>query len=150
MAPLHLATSAALSGAIVQTLHRLTAKIGKQIRSIIYYIHGIPEGSLVESSLLLSLFLAGGGAEDSHQIQFVRQRMRDFVEVKYFRNVEAVLEVLEEVWFLRAAGAEGKDDRGVGLEGCFEKIRLDAVYYLKRIYHKELRLWEERQQQFRK
>jgi hypothetical protein len=70
--------------------------------------------------------MAGGEADDVNDIQIIRQRMLDIIRERQFHNMEAVLEVLEEVWQLRGTGVSGPGKRRVdwkdvveGAVGCF-------------------------------
>jgi len=88
----------------------VSKKISAQVSEIVKRILDMPARCLVESSLLFPLFMAGGETDDANDIQIIRQRMLDIIRERHFHNMEAVLEVLEEVWQLRGTGvlAPGK------------------------------------------
>ena len=88
----------------------LTSTVTEHVTScvvkIVNRLRTIPSNSLVESSLLFPLFMAGGETENAHHIEILRQRMLELIEFRHFRNVQAALSVLEETWHLRASGKQ--------------------------------------------
>lgn len=58
----------------------------------------VPQGSNEECSLLFPLFLAGGEAETGPHRHAIRDRMHSMNIWRKFRNVDACIEVLDEVW----------------------------------------------------
>ncbi|KAI5458960.1 pyridoxal phosphate-dependent transferase [Mariannaea sp. PMI_226] len=73
----------------------------------------MPEGALAECTFLFPLFLAGGEAEKTEEIEIIRERLCLMNKWRRFRNVEACLEVLDEVWRLRLEGARRNDESAV-------------------------------------
>lgn len=70
----------------------------------------LPKGSLVECSLLFPMFVAAGEATDLEQIDIIRERMEYIARERHFYNIRACLEVLDELWWLRAEGLTGQND----------------------------------------
>lgn len=66
----------------------------------------IPHGSLAECTLLFPVFIAGGEAVETSHIEILRERLVALNQWRKFRNVEACLDVLDQVWRLRAAGSQ--------------------------------------------
>lgn len=69
----------------------------------------IPEGCLVECTLLFPLFMAGGEARETSDIEPIREKLRAMARWRKFRNVEACLDLLDEVWRRRADGSRRSD-----------------------------------------
>lgn len=70
----------------------------------------MPEGCLAECTLVFPLFIAGGEARDAEHVEIIRERLGMIVDLRRFRNVEACVDVLDEVWRLRASGSRGSDE----------------------------------------
>lgn len=84
----------------------LREKIDATATDIVDRLDGIPKNSLVESSLLFPIFMAGGEAHDPGQFEILRQRMQDIVYARHLYNYTAALDVLEELWHLRLSGKQ--------------------------------------------
>ncbi|VUC25586.1 unnamed protein product, partial [Clonostachys rosea] len=84
------------------------AKIESQVKSIVEAVGNIPEGCLPECTLLFPVFMAGGEAEDSSDIWVIRSKLESMNRWRCFRNVEAALDVLDELWRLNATRAGGE------------------------------------------
>ncbi|CAH0047205.1 unnamed protein product [Clonostachys solani] len=84
------------------------AKIQSQVKSIVEAVGNIPEGCLPECTLLFPVFMAGGDAEDSDDIWVIRNKLESMNRWRCFRNVEAALDVLDELWRLNATRAGGE------------------------------------------
>lgn len=84
----------------------IAAKIMPQAHQIIERLQKISRGCLVECSLLLPMFLAGGELQDTLHMDLIRVRMLDIIGARHFHNVQAVLTVLEELWSLRLSGMD--------------------------------------------
>ncbi|KAM0562826.1 hypothetical protein ACHAPJ_001666 [Fusarium lateritium] len=88
----------------------LKAKVKACVVSICKLSRQVSEGCLVECTLLFPLFMAGGEAHETTEIQIVREKLCEMIKWRKFRNVEACLEVLDEVWRRRADGSRREDD----------------------------------------
>ncbi|CAG9982591.1 unnamed protein product [Clonostachys byssicola] len=84
------------------------SKIQSQVKSIAEAVGNIPEGCLPECTLLFPVFMAGGDAEDSRDIWIIRNKLESMNRWRCFRNVEAALDVLDELWRLNATRAGGE------------------------------------------
>lgn len=83
----------------------LEAKTQSCVKEICGLGGSMPEGCLAECTLLFPLFIAGGEARDISHIETIRERLEVVVKLRNFRNVEACLDVLDELWRLRASGS---------------------------------------------
>lgn len=84
----------------------LEFKISQVVQTMIECLETMPAGCLPECTLLFPLFMAGGEARNLDHIRIIRQRLVDVLESRHFRNVKAALEVLDEVWKVRAGFRE--------------------------------------------
>lgn len=75
--------------------------IPTHVESICALSEKIPVGALAESSLLFPLFVAGNEAETPSQISLIRSRLVQMNKWRRFRNVDACVEILDEVWMER-------------------------------------------------
>lgn len=116
-APLALLAEAYRAAALIhlyRTLRRhvtgysrfLNEKTQACVASVCEIAEGIPQGSLAECTLLFPVFIAGGEAVETPHIEVLRERLVSMNEWRKFRNVEACLDLLDEVWRLRAAGSQ--------------------------------------------
>jgi hypothetical protein len=87
----------------------LEAKIRSCVEKTCNLAGSMPEGCLAECTLVFPLFLAGGEARDIDHIETIRERLRTIVNMRKFRNVEACVDVLDELWRLRASGSRSSD-----------------------------------------
>ncbi|KAK2765851.1 hypothetical protein CKAH01_15531 [Colletotrichum kahawae] len=87
----------------------LEAKIQSCVRDICELVGSMPDGCLAECTLVFPLFIAGGEARDTEHVETIRERLGMIVELRRFRNVEACVDVLDEVWRLRASGSRSPD-----------------------------------------
>lgn len=107
------------------TLHE---KIQDQVRRICAIANEMPLGSLAECTLLFPLFMAGGEVypadaageaampeerEDDDTVELLAEpatvilnRLKSMNQCRRFRNVDACIDVLEELWQQRAAQSE--------------------------------------------
>ncbi|ETS81094.1 hypothetical protein PFICI_06096 [Pestalotiopsis fici W106-1] len=83
----------------------LNQKIRRHVESICAKVRDMPTGCLPECTLLFPLFMAGGEAEELAHIAVIREKMRVINENRRFRNIEVCLQILDELWRLRIAGA---------------------------------------------
>lgn len=83
----------------------LETKIQNCVKEICDLGGSMPEGCLAECTLVFPLFIAGGEARDISHVETIRERLEVIVNLRKFRNVEACLDVLDEVWRLRASGS---------------------------------------------
>ena len=93
----------------VYSAEAIQPKMLTSVRAICNAARSMPLGSLAECTMLFPLFMAGGEAEDDADIQIIRQRLLSMNQWRKFRNVEACLRVLDEVWRLRSAGTRRTD-----------------------------------------
>lgn len=84
----------------------LQKKIQACVVSLCEIAKSIPHGSLAECTLLFPVFIAGGEAIETSHIEILRQRLISLNQWRKFRNVEACLDLLDQVWRLRAAGSQ--------------------------------------------
>ncbi|KAK1853065.1 C6 transcription factor [Colletotrichum chrysophilum] len=87
----------------------LEAKIQTCVKEICDLVGRMPEGCLAECTLVFPLFIAGGEARDTEHVETIRERLGMIVKLRRFRNVEACVDVLDEVWRLRASGSRSPD-----------------------------------------
>ncbi|KAI8712686.1 Zn(2)-C6 fungal-type domain-containing protein [Fusarium sp. LHS14.1] len=87
----------------------LQAKIKACVEAIVKLSREVSEGCLVECTLLFPLFMAGGEAHEMSHIEAIREKLGDMIKWRKFRNVEACLEILDEVWRRRADGSRMSD-----------------------------------------
>ncbi|KAF4984884.1 hypothetical protein FZEAL_37 [Fusarium zealandicum] len=122
--PLELLGEAYLNAALIhlyRTLKRhvsgysssLKAKKKACVQSICRVSQQLSEGCLVECTLLFPLFIAGGEAEDTPEIETIRGKLCAMGNWRKFRNVEACIDVLDEVWRRRTEGWRRSDQDAV-------------------------------------
>lgn len=90
---------------------QLKNKISQQVGSICDLVAQMPDGCLEECTLLFPLFIAGGEAVSSTHIEIICNKMEIINQYRHFRNVNQALEVLNDLWRLRCAGASGTNNR---------------------------------------
>ncbi|KAF6836756.1 hypothetical protein CPLU01_03550 [Colletotrichum plurivorum] len=83
----------------------LKSKIQTSVLAICDLTSRMPEGCLAECTLVFPLFMAGGEAHETCQTEKIRGKLDVISKWRRFRNIEACLSVLEEVWRLRALGS---------------------------------------------
>ena len=103
----------------------LSEKMMGQVSVIVRSVEQMPLRSLPECTLLFPLFLAGGEATEECHIQSIRNRMRDLVQFRSFRNVDVALSVLEKLW--RSRTVENSADPGMRID-WLEIIQQDGIY----------------------
>ncbi|KAF5573038.1 transcriptional activator UGA3 [Fusarium pseudoanthophilum] len=87
----------------------LKAKLKACVESICKLSRQVSEGCLVECTLLFPLFMAGGEAHETSEIEIIREKLGKMIKWRKFRNVEACLDVLDEVWRRRMDGSRRED-----------------------------------------
>ncbi|KAH7127373.1 pyridoxal phosphate-dependent transferase [Dactylonectria macrodidyma] len=87
----------------------LQAKIDFCVEAICNLSRDVPEGCLVECTLLFPLFMAGGEAQGTEQIEMIREKLQAMERWRKFRNVQACLDVLDEVWRRKTDGSRRSD-----------------------------------------
>ncbi|KAH7131677.1 pyridoxal phosphate-dependent transferase [Dactylonectria estremocensis] len=87
----------------------LRAKIDFCVEAICNLSRDVPEGCLVECTLLFPLFMAGGEAQQTAQVEMIREKLRAMEKWRKFRNVQACLDVLDEVWRRKTDGSRRSD-----------------------------------------
>ncbi|KAM0426287.1 hypothetical protein ACHAPT_008327 [Fusarium lateritium] len=87
----------------------LRSKISKCVEAICKLSKDVPEGCLVECTLLFPLFMAGGDAYELSHIETIREKLCAMERWRKFRNVQACLDVLDEVWRRRTDGSRRND-----------------------------------------
>jgi hypothetical protein len=53
--------------------------------------------------------MAGGEAHETSEIEIIREKLGEMIKWRKFRNVEACLDVLDEVWRRRMDGSRRED-----------------------------------------
>lgn len=120
--PLHLLAEAYRGAALLhlyrtvrryrpQFWHDIDSKIRCNVATICSLVSRMPEGCLAECTLLFPLFMAGGETDDPAEIEAIRDKMVMINRWRHFQNVDHALEVLDELWRLRSAGALGSNNR---------------------------------------
>ncbi|KAM6535424.1 hypothetical protein FALCPG4_004988 [Fusarium falciforme] len=89
-----------LSRAILQD------RINTEVSGVLESAARVPVDDVGESSLLFPLFITGGEATDSGQMEAVRWKLQYSFQKRRFRNISRALEVLEELWALRLSTTE--------------------------------------------
>ncbi|KAM5344374.1 hypothetical protein ACJ41O_012911 [Fusarium nematophilum] len=87
----------------------LKAKLDTCVKAICKLSRQVPEGCLVECTLLFPLFIAGGEAQETPEIETIREKLCAMSRWRKFRNVEACLNILDKVWQRRADGSRRND-----------------------------------------
>ncbi|EMT70241.1 Transcriptional activator protein UGA3 [Fusarium odoratissimum] len=87
----------------------LQTKLKACVESICKLSRQVSEGCLVECTLLFPLFMAGGEAHETSEIEIIREKLGEMIKWRKFRNVEACLDVLDEVWRRRMDGSRRED-----------------------------------------
>ena len=70
----------------------------------------IPQGAFAECSLLFPLFVAGSRADNAGQASLVRNRLAAINNWRRFTNVDACIDVLDEIWEVNGSGAVAWQD----------------------------------------
>jgi hypothetical protein len=87
-----------------QAADPLNAKIAVQVRKTVRHLENVPVQALPECGLLFPLFMAGGDTMDEDVIGFVRLRLKNMLAHRGFGNIEVAMDVLEELWRMKASG----------------------------------------------
>ncbi|KAK2729275.1 C6 transcription factor [Colletotrichum kahawae] len=82
------------------------SKLSESVTAICNISREIPEGCYAETSMIFPLFMAGGEATSPAEIATVRGGFSSLNQSRRFRNVDACVSVLEEVWEHIEAGSE--------------------------------------------
>ncbi|WYZ34082.1 hypothetical protein EsH8_I_000358 [Colletotrichum jinshuiense] len=82
----------------------LRKKLGKSVDAICSSSNAMSKGCYAETSMIFPLFIAGGEAETTEHVEVIREGLCSLNNHRRFRNVDACIEVLDEVWRLAAAG----------------------------------------------
>ncbi|KAF4454875.1 C6 transcription factor OefC [Fusarium austroafricanum] len=72
--------------------------ITTHIESICAFSDKIPQGAFAECSLLFPLFVAGSRTESARQATVIRNRLVTMNKLRKFKNVDACVEILDEIW----------------------------------------------------
>ncbi|KAK1966589.1 hypothetical protein LY78DRAFT_578040 [Colletotrichum sublineola] len=91
----------------------LRQKTRRSVDAICAASNSIPKGCYAETSMIFPLFMAGGEAETTEHIEIVREGLCSLNSHRKFRNVDACLDVLDEVWRLAAAGTRKQNSAKV-------------------------------------
>ncbi|KAL4744821.1 hypothetical protein BDW72DRAFT_212166 [Aspergillus terricola var. indicus] len=81
-----------------ELLGLLDFKIALETTATLRHVAELPSTEMTDSALLFPLFLAGGEATETREINFVRQRLQLMLEKRHFQNIWRALSILEEVW----------------------------------------------------
>ncbi|KAK1988633.1 fungal-specific transcription factor domain-containing protein [Colletotrichum cereale] len=91
----------------------LRQKTRKSVDAICAASEAMPKGCYAETSMIFPLFMAGGEAETTQHVEVVREGLCSLNSHRRFRNVDACIDVLDEVWRLAAAGTRGSNSAKV-------------------------------------
>ena len=89
----------------------LDTKVSQNVAYVCDLVTQMGDGCLAECTLLFPLFMAGGEAEEPSHIKTVREKLVSINKWRHFQNIDYALEVLDELWRLRSAGALGPDGK---------------------------------------
>ncbi|KAK2038930.1 hypothetical protein LZ31DRAFT_559242 [Colletotrichum somersetense] len=91
----------------------LRQKTRKSVDAICAASDSIPKGCYAETSMIFPLFMAGGEAETAQHVEVIRGGLCSLNSRRRFRNADACVDVLDEVWRLAAAGVRKRDSAKV-------------------------------------
>ncbi|KAF4490356.1 Transcriptional activator UGA3 [Fusarium agapanthi] len=74
----------------------LKANLSACVESICKLSRQVSEGCLVECTLLFPLFMAGGEAHETSEIEIIREKLGEMIKWRKFRHFEACLDVFDE------------------------------------------------------
>ncbi|EWG35868.1 hypothetical protein FVEG_00066 [Fusarium verticillioides 7600] len=84
--------------------------ISTHIEAISSLSDRIPQGAFAECSLLFPLFVAGSRAENARQASVIRNRLVAMNKWRKFKNVDACVDVLDEIWAVNGPRAVAWQD----------------------------------------
>ncbi|TVY70497.1 Transcriptional activator protein UGA3 [Fusarium oxysporum f. sp. cubense] len=84
--------------------------VATHIEAISMLSDRIPEGAFAECSLLFPLFVAGSRAENARQASVIRNRLVTMNKWRKFKNVDACIDVLDEIWTVNGPRAVAWQD----------------------------------------
>lgn len=79
--------------------------IATHIEAISALSNRIPQGAFAECSLLFPLFVAGSRAESPRQASVIQNRLVMMNKWRNFKNVDACIDVLDEIWTMNGPRA---------------------------------------------
>ena len=88
-------------GSVSCGLEEVQAQIQSTVADTLELFSSIPVSSAPESARLFPVFIIGGEVLEQNQIDTVRERLRQMVAQRQFRNLSQAWEVLEDLWELR-------------------------------------------------
>ncbi|EFQ30777.1 uncharacterized protein GLRG_05921 [Colletotrichum graminicola M1.001] len=91
----------------------LRQKTRKSVDAICAASSSMPRGCYAETSMIFPLFMAGGEAETTGHIEVIREGLCSLNSHRRFRNADACVDVLDEVWRLAAAGTRKQNSEKV-------------------------------------
>ncbi|KAK1993814.1 alkaline phosphatase-like protein [Colletotrichum falcatum] len=91
----------------------LRRKTRKSVDAVCAASGSMPKGCYAETSMIFPLFMAGGEAETAEHVGVVREGLQSLNSRRRFRNADACVDVLDEVWRLAAAGTRKHDSAKV-------------------------------------
>ncbi|KAF4806900.1 Zinc cluster transcription factor CZF1 [Colletotrichum siamense] len=83
----------------------LESNLSESVTAICKISREIPKGCYAETSMIFPLFMAGGEATSQVEIVTIREGFASLNHRRRFRNVDACVSVLEEVWKCTGAGS---------------------------------------------
>ncbi|KAH8805468.1 fungal-specific transcription factor domain-containing protein [Xylogone sp. PMI_703] len=87
--------------------------IQTQVKATLTHVDRIPAISLPGCGVLFPLFMAGGEAVEGSDIQVIQTRLQLQQQHRAFGNIQRAIDVLQELWQMRAADLRGQDGRPV-------------------------------------
>ncbi|TDZ16317.1 L-arabinose-responsive transcription regulator ARA1 [Colletotrichum orbiculare MAFF 240422] len=85
-------------------------KISESVAAICGISKTMARGCYAETSMIFPLFIAGGEADTAEEVDIVREALCSLNTSRRFRNVEACVDVLDELWQRSGSGADGNDE----------------------------------------
>lgn len=84
--------------------------ISTHIEAISTLSDRISQGAFAECSLLFPLFVAGSRAENARQASVIRNRLVAMNKWRRFKNVDACIDILDEIWTVNGPRAVAWQD----------------------------------------
>lgn len=88
---------------IVGDFDEVQAQIQSKVADTLDLFSSIPVNAAPESAMLFPVFIIGGEVLEQYQIDAVRERLRQMVAQRQFRNLSQAWDVLEDLWESRKA-----------------------------------------------
>ncbi|TDZ36656.1 Transcriptional activator protein UGA3 [Colletotrichum spinosum] len=85
-------------------------KISESVAAVCGISKTMARGCYAETSMIFPLFIAGGEADIAEEVDIIREALCSLNTSRRFRNVEACVDVLDELWQRSGSGADGDDE----------------------------------------